>query len=291
MNFNSFNKYFFISQLVLSSVLYQNHSYAHGHVQHQHQLPSIKAAAKQRAGIQLRITKISNKVGKRIVQFQLRDRQNKRAIALNDLKEVHTQRLHLLIIDDSLSDYSHVHPVAIQKPGYYEFSWKPAKPGAHYRLWADVVPVTSNQQEYIVADLTAPATGQPLATIDKHSFYTSAVDGYQFQLSFDKPRIEAGKAVMGSIKITDRKGQDVKNLEPIMGAFAHIVGFNEDLMSIVHIHPMGKEPNLASERGGPKLEFHLQPERAGFVKLFAQVKIHGKEMFIPFGVRVERAQV
>ncbi|MBX9703184.1 MAG: hypothetical protein K2X39_03430, partial [Silvanigrellaceae bacterium] len=56
--------------------------------------------------------------------------------------------------------------------------------------------------------------------------------------------------------------------------------------SIVHIHPMGTEPSNPTERGGPDLQFHLQPEKPGFIKLFVQVKVKGKEIFAPFEVQV-----
>jgi hypothetical protein len=55
---------------------------------------------------------------------------------------------------------------------------------------------------------------------------------------------------------------------------------------VLHIHPLGKEPTLESQRGGPKLEFHIAPEKPGFVKFFAQVRIDGKDLFAPFGVTI-----
>jgi len=72
-----------------------------------------------------------------------------------------------------------------------------------------------------------------------------------------------------------------------MAAYAHIVGFSEDLKSVIHVHPMGIEPAKDTDRGGPELDFHLEPSSPGFVKLFAQVKLNGKELFIPFGINIE----
>jgi hypothetical protein len=102
----------------------------------------------------------------------------------------------------------------------------------------------------------------------------TTVDGYTFTLALDgEPK--AGAPVMGNVVIT-KDGQPFTGLEPVMGAFAHVVGFTEDYNSVLHVHPMGKEPSNDAERGGPKLEFHIEPEKAGFVKLFAQVRIGGK---------------
>jgi hypothetical protein len=47
-----------------------------------------------------------------------------------DMLEVaHTEKLHLLIVDNTLSDYHHEHPVAGQKPGEYTFEFSPARVG------------------------------------------------------------------------------------------------------------------------------------------------------------------
>lgn len=96
----------------------------------------------------------------------------------------------------------------------------------------------------------------------------------------------AGSAVMGNITVT-KDGKPFNQLEPVMGAFAHVVGFGEDYSSVLHIHPMGKEPTSDTERGGPKLDFHIEPKTAGVVKLFAQVRIDGKDIFAPFGMLVK----
>ena len=84
-----------------------------------------------------------------------------------------------------------------------------------------------------------------------------------------------------------KDGQPVNFLEPVMGAFAHMVGFYEDYETIAHIHPMGAEPTKDTERGGPTLRFHIEPEQAGYLKLFAQVQIDGKQVFAPFSILVK----
>ena len=84
-----------------------------------------------------------------------------------------------------------------------------------------------------------------------------------------------------------KDGKPVDFLEPVMGAFAHMVGFYEDYETIAHIHPMEKEPTENTERGGPILRFHIEPEQSGHLKLFAQVQINGKQVYAPFSISVE----
>lgn len=203
-------------------------------------------------------------------------------LSLDDLKEAHTKKLHLLIIDPTLTDYHHIHPVAAKNPGEYVFDFTPLKNDS-YRVWADVIPVATGKQEYVQTDMGMSAKQK--ASIDKATSMTAMVDGYTFTLALEgEPK--AGSPVMGNVTVA-KDGQPFTGLEPVMGAFAHVVGFTEDYNSVLHVHPMGKEPTSDTERGGPKLEFHIEPEKAGFVKLFAQVRIDGKDIFAPFGITVK----
>ncbi len=203
-------------------------------------------------------------------------------LTLDDLKEAHTKKLHLLVIDPSLSDYHHIHPVAGKNPGEYVFDFTPLKNDS-YRVWADVIPVATDKQEYVQTDMGTLAKEK--SGIDKTTSMAATVDGYTFTLALDgQPK--AGAPVMGSVTVT-KDGQPFTGLEPVMGAFAHVVAFTEDYNSVLHVHPMGKEPGSDTERGGPKLEFHIEPEKPGFVKLFAQVRIGGKDIFAPFGITVK----
>lgn len=204
-------------------------------------------------------------------------------VLLSDLRVAHTKKIHLLIIDTSLTDYHHEHPVATDTDGEYTFTITPQKPGP-YRVWVDLLPEESGIQEYVMADIESPKTGEPLT--DRKITNRADLDGLTYSLSWDQTEIVKGRAVMGKLTIADANGQPFKQLEPVMGAYAHIVGFSEDFKKVVHIHPMGKEPENATDRGGPELEFHLVPEDSGFIRLFAQVMIHGESKFVPFGIEV-----
>jgi hypothetical protein len=188
-------------------------------------------------------------------------------LGLEAFREVHTARIHMLVVDPTLSDYHHVHPKPTSVLGEYQFTFVPKKAG--YRIWTDVTPQESGKQEYVQADLGIMPTGK--VTIDKRENSTANVSGYKFVLTLDSTP-EAGKPLMASISISTGDGKPFNELEPVMGAFAHMVGFGEDYTSILHIHPMGKEPESTTERGGPLLQFHLKPENKGFI--FQQKQIY-----------------
>lgn len=255
----------------------------HQHTQESHGEHHHPAASEPT--IKLIVQEIEGKGSKKRVQIKLARIKDDKAVSPNNLKETHTQKVHLLIIDDSLEDYSHIHPKALKEPGLYEFEWD-AKKQANYRVWADLFPLDTNAQEYVIADLISGKDEK--SEINRAIVLESTMDGYTFKLSFDSANLVIGEPALGKITVTDAEGNPVKNLlEPVMGAFAHIVGFFDDRQTVVHIHPMGEEPSKATDRGGPELQFHIIPEKAGFIKLFAQVSIKGKEMFVPFGIVVK----
>ena len=64
-----------------------------------------------------------------------------------ELIETHTRKIHLLVIDGSLTDYHHEHPQPAATPGDYVFDFTPAKPGP-YLAWADLRPLPMGLQEY-----------------------------------------------------------------------------------------------------------------------------------------------
>jgi hypothetical protein len=110
----------------------------------------------------------------------------------------------------------------------------------------------------------------------------SEVDGLTYTITFDQPELKEGQASLGTLTITDAKGNVFNQLEPVMGAYAHLVGFVDDYQTIAHIHPTGVEPTKPTDRGAGKLQYHFQPEKAGTMRLFAQVQIGGKNKFAPF---------
>src|SRR6185295_13358412 len=75
-------------------------------------------------------------------------------LLLEDLREVHTKKIHLLIVDPSLVDYHHEHPVPTGIPGEYAFRFTPRTRGP-YRAFADVQPLLTGFQEYAKAAIGA----------------------------------------------------------------------------------------------------------------------------------------
>lgn len=215
------------------------------------------------------------------IAVRLKDRKTGRPVTAADLDLAHTMKVHLLIVDPSLSDYHHEHPVETA-PGAWSFTFTP-RAGGEYVVFADLVPLASKAQEY--ARGTVKVAGTPRALEQKIS--TSAtVDGHRYDLAIEGGKIPLSTGAMVKVSVKKPDGTPAKNLEPVMGAFAHGVGFTPDLKTVLHVHPLGEEPTSDSQRGGSELSFHIAPAAAGFYKFYVQVRIDGKDRFAGFGINV-----
>jgi len=222
-------------------------------------------------------------VGEPVTAILDLERPNGDHISPSDLIETHTKKIHLLIVDSSLTDYHHEHPQPTRNPGEYSFSFTPAKPGS-YRAWADVRPSPLGLQEYAIADIPAKTAGEPLT--DHTPNLRATVDGLNYELFLAPKTIQVGRPVVARLKITTKDGKGFNQLEPLMATFAHIVGFNQDYKTVMHMHPKGLPILDPAARGGPELEFQIYALRPGFVRLFAQVQIAGRSRFAPFGIQI-----
>lgn len=217
------------------------------------------------------------------VTLRLKSAVSGQPLTPKDLKIVHTEIVHALVVDPQLADYTHAHPAEIDVPGEYTFKMTP-ETDCTYRLWADVTPV-KGKQEYAMVDIPG-AEGCGTLAIDKTAALRASVGGFTVDLKLPEAALAVGKDSTLSFDIVDKNGEAVSGLEPIMEAYAHVVGFYDDYRTIGHIHPMGRAPKANEDRGASPLSFHFKPERAGYVRLYIQVKIDGQEYFFPFGVRI-----
>jgi len=222
-------------------------------------------------------------VGKPVAAFLHLQRSNGDPVSPADLIETHTKKIHLFIVDSSLTDYHHEHPVATRNPGEYSFSFTPAKPGG-YRVWADVRPYPLGLQEYAMTDIPSTTAGELLT--NRAVNFKASVDRLTYELIFPQKTIRVGQPATVRLRITSADGKGFTQLEPLMATFAHLVGFNQDYKTVMHMHPKGAPILDPTARGGPELEFQIYPLQPGFVRLFAQVQIKGRSHFAPFGLQI-----
>ena len=228
-------------------------------------------------------------VGKRAnLRIRLFFLDNSQPVGLSDLEETHTRKIHLLISDITETDYHHEHPEPAGD-GEYAFSFTPQRPGP-YRVWADLRPVRTHVQQYSVANIPSSTWRQAKLPEDEAENRRAEIDGYKFELSFEKDVIHERDTVAGKLRVTEPDGQPCKKLGVVMGAFGHFVGFGDDFATVLHLHPIGPLITDPEARSGPELPFYFRSNKTGLIRLFAQVKIEGKDFFPRFVLRVHPLQ-
>ena len=71
-----------------------------------------------------------------------------------------------------------------------------------------------------------------------------------------------------------------------MGAFAHLVAFDEERSGFAHLHPMEVDLTKPPDGLRPELNFKVTIPAPGRYAIWAQVSLGGTEVFAPFWVDV-----
>ncbi|PTX96375.1 hypothetical protein [Opitutus sp. ER46] len=202
-----------------------------------------------------------------------------------DLLVVHTQRLHLMAVDPTLTDYQHLHPQPGDAAGEWRFAFTPRAEGT-YRLFADFTPVATTRGLYASTDLQVAAAAGAGAVSARHGMsdrtprQTVERDGYRFTLRPARP-LRVGEPVDFTFEITRASGGAVP-LEPVMGAYAHLVAFDVERSGFAHLHPMQADPLARPDAIHPAMAFNLTVKAAGPYVIWTQVNLAGTETFVPF---------
>jgi hypothetical protein len=201
-------------------------------------------------------------------------------ITREDLMVVQTQPIHLLIVDPSLDDYQHVHPVPGRVPGQWEFRFHP-RFGGNYRIFADFTPVATSRGLYASADLAVAGAPNPVVPGTQAPGWVADRDGYRFELSAAQLPVRVRQPADLRLTVTRIGGGPVP-LEPIMDAFAHLVAFDTTRSGFAHIHPQQTDLTQRPDAVRPSFTFKVAIPAAGRYVIWSQVNLSGREVFAPF---------
>lgn len=193
-----------------------------------------------------------------------------------------TEKMHLFVVDQSLKDYHHIHPTPTSNPGEYSFTFTPKTPNA-YNAWTDITLLRDDRNHRLKSSLPCALERNVRAYVSSNT--QTSVDGMNFQWKTTAPLRKNSPSIV-EVTITDNAGMPITDLQPVMGAFAHMVGFSADAKSIIHTHPLGADPQGPTSQGGPKLRFHVDPDFTGATQFYIQVRRDGKDTYAAFGQQV-----
>jgi hypothetical protein len=203
-----------------------------------------------------------------------------RPIRWDEIAVSHTERVHALVVDSSLQDYQHLHPVPAGPPGHYRMQMVP-RHGGDYRVYLDFIALTNSRR--ILLEAGFEVEGAAVAAVPAHKISHTAGE-LEFSMVLDGALV-AGSEQRCHIAVKHRDGDELV-FSTVMDAYAHMVAFDEHGTGFAHLHPLnpfteGQDPSQ------PDLEFAFYFDQPGYYRFWAQMIINGTEYFVPFDVMVQ----
>ncbi len=190
--------------------------------------------------------------------------------------KTHEKDLHLIAVRRDLSGFHHVHPT-MDAGGTWSIPFT-FTAGGTWRLFADFQPAAHGQTLTLGTDVNVSGLYIPVPVSEPASVFS--VDGYDVTLAGNPV---AGKESALTLTIS-KGGQPVKDLQPYLGAFGHLVSLRGGDLAYLHTHPA--QEAKAGQQGGPGIEFATTFPTAGTYSLFLDFQHAGKVRTAEFTVTV-----
>lgn len=176
---------------------------------------------------------------------------------------VHERPMHLFVVGEGLEFFAHEHPVQ-QPDGVFMLDLALPRPGPYMAI-AEFLPEGGTPQTFQQAFTTAAAFGR--AARPAMDTGPKTVDG--MRVSLDASKLKAGDTQALTIRIDDAAtGAAVTDLEPYLGASAHLLVVPADLTEAIHGHP-------TEDVHGPSVSFTPLIPRPGVYKAWIQFQRAG----------------
>src|SRR5205085_3351022 len=186
-------------------------------------------------------------------------------------------------VSRNLAYFQHVHPEFDIASG--EFTLKYTFPsGGEYRIFLDTAPKGAGSQILLVPlSVQGPAAPTPPPLTPSEPLQTSA-GSLTIDIQASARPLKARTDQTLTLSFT-AGGSPVTDIQPWLGAMAHLALINEDATTFVHTHPQEAVPPA----GQPKphvLHFYTRFPKPGLYKGWAQFERGGEVLTAPFVVRV-----
>ena len=217
-------------------------------------------------------------------KFTFTVEQPHRDVTVSNFETTHEKLFHLFIVSHDLTFFEHIHPEQ-QKNGSFVIDTVLPKPGP-YQAFADFFPSGGTPQVVQKTFVTAGYTGGVLAarahlTPDAKTERTES--GTRVHLE-STGYISGLKQTLTFSLADEKSGAPVKDLEPYLGAWAHMLLLSEDLGDYVHGHATLEQ----GASGGSQLVIETLFPRASNYRLWVQFQRSGRVISVPFTVAVTR---
>ncbi len=164
---------------------------------------------------------------------------------LTDLIASHERLLHLIIIRRDLQHFQHLHPLPTGQPGEFLADVSFPRSGAYLFF----IEFSRKTGKHILHQETIVIGNEPVsvpALVEDNAPKTSG----KVRVRLEGNIAEAGKEVTYIFSLEDSEtGQPVGNLQPYLGAAAHVVILSEDTRTFAHAHGESAAEGMAQHSG------------------------------------------
>ena len=203
---------------------------------------------------------------------------------VTDLPIEHEEPMHLVAVSQDLSQFQHIHPEVGADGAYVVTTTFPE--AANYVLFNDLV---SNEQNVLDRqELNVGQASQKSASLSP-DMSPKTQNGLTVSLSAPET-IKVGEDESFTLTVT-RDKQPVTDLEPYLGAPAHVVIISSDTSYFTHTH--GEVSGMESMDSpppstfGPDISFDNIFPNSGLYKIWAQFGYQGNVVTVPYVVEVQ----
>lgn len=207
------------------------------------------------------------------LDFVVRDPWKNRPVT--SFQIVHEKLFHMFVVSQDLQFFVHNHP-HLEDGGTFVYDIAFPKPGM-YRVLGDFYPDGATPQliaKTVIVPGAAPATPVKLP----RDYSPKDAENMQVSMTTDPPQPLAGQKTQIYFHLNPADG-----LEKYLGAWAHMLAGSDDLIDLIHTHPLIAD-------GGPQVQFSLVFPRAHTYRVWVQFQRKGVVNTAHFDIPVTELQ-
>ncbi len=210
---------------------------------------------------------------------------------VTDFDLLHEKIVHLIIVDDNLETFQHLHP---EVSGNVFTSDVTFPDNGYYHVYIDFQPKGGSEEQFgFSMQIGNGEFSKKTISQDEISKTKNEVEGYSVSLTYTKPflvkDLTSGDGKFSFDITSTDTGKGVTTLKPYLGAFGHLVMINSETFEYIHVHPV-ETPETYGPNGGPRVSFIplalYGNAKKGIYRMFAQFNPNGRLITVPFTVNV-----
>ena len=209
-------------------------------------------------------------VQKARVTFTIHDPWKDRPV--KNFQIVHEKLFHMFVVSQDLQFFVHDHPIGPDEGGNFVYDIAFPKPGM-YRVLGDFYPDGATPQ--LIAKTVIVHGTPPAPAALPRDYSTKDAENLRVEIKNDPEQPIAGQKTLVYFHLSPAEG-----LEKYLGAWAHMLAASDDLIDLIHTHPLIAD-------GGPQVEFSMVFPRARTFRMWVQFQRQGVVNTAHFDVPVK----